>query len=173
MIAIFDRISIRMLIVGAGVFGGALALSPGVALAGGSECLLTSAGGAPAATACAPISEMAGVPMALPGPVAPLVPLALPPVPPVIPPVPLALPPAPPVPLLPPVSALAQPLPPVSALASPLLPPVPLADPAAGGLPLTAMSGVAGKGDSTGLPTSGAPAPGQPILPGPGASGGN
>lgn len=171
--AILDRISIRVLTVGAGVFGSALALSPGVALAGGAECLQTSAGGAPAATACAPIAEMAGVPMALPGPVAPLVPLALPPVAPALPPVPLALPPAPPVPLVPPVSALAQPLPPVSALASPLVPPVPLADPAAAGLPLTTLSDVAGKGDPTGLPASGAPVPGQPILPGPEASGAN
>ncbi|MEE9242450.1 MAG: hypothetical protein V3U55_00080, partial [Mycobacterium sp.] len=51
MIAVLDRLSIRVVAVGAGLSGIALALSPGVALAGGYDCLQTSAGGAPAATA--------------------------------------------------------------------------------------------------------------------------
>ena len=91
--AVFDRLSIRVAAVGAGLCGIALALSPGVAQAGGYDCLQTTAGEAPAAAgagvagagagaaACAPISEMSGVPI-LPGP-----PVAPPPViPPVAPP---------------------------------------------------------------------------------------
>ena len=79
MMAVFDRLSIRVAAVGAGLCGIALALSPGVAQAGGYDCLQTTAGEAPAAAgagvagagagaaACAPISEMSGVPI-LPGP---------------------------------------------------------------------------------------------------------
>lgn len=162
--AIFDRLSIRVAAVGAGLCGVALGLSPGVAQAGGSECLQNSSGEVMGAPACAPISEMAGIPMALPGPLAPppvVPPLAPPPIPPVVPP--LAPPPIPPVvpPLAPP------PVPPVVPPAAPL---VPLAG-AADGLPLSTMGGLAGKGDLTGPPPSGAPMPGQPIMPGPGASG--
>ena len=167
--AIFDRFSIRVVAVGAGLFGIALALSPGVALAGGSECLETSAGdpAAAAAAGCAPITGMSGVPMALPGPVpalAPVVPLAPPvPVVPLAPPVPVVPPLAPPVPV-----ANAVPLAPVAPLVPPVLAGAPVA-----GLPLSAMGGLAGKGDSTGAAPSGAPMPGEPILPGPGASGGH
>src|SRR6185295_12636918 len=96
--AIFDRFNIRLVAAGAGLCGIALALSPNVAAAplktGGYECLQTpaggvgvvdtavgAAGGVPTAAggaggvptaACvpsAPVSEMAGVPLALPGPV--------------------------------------------------------------------------------------------------------
>ncbi|MGB3355759.1 MAG: hypothetical protein WBB00_23770 [Mycobacterium sp.] len=170
--AVVDRLSIRVAAVGAGLCGIALALSPGLAQAGGYECLQTSAGEVPAgAVACAPISEMSGVPMALPGPLAPppvVPPLAPPPVPPVVPP--LAPPPVPPVvpPLAPP------PVPPVvPPLAPPPVPPVvpliPAGAAVADGLPLATMGGLAGKGDSTGPAPTGAPVPGQPIAPGPGA----
>ncbi|WP_237166453.1 hypothetical protein [Mycolicibacterium hippocampi] len=174
--AVFDRLSIRVTAVGAGLCGIALALSPGVAQAGGYECLQTSAGEVPAAgaVACAPISEMSGVPMALPGPLAPppvVPPLAPPPVvPPIVPP--LAPPPIPPVvpPLAPPpvVPPLAPP-PVVPPLAPPVAPLIPAAAPVAGGLPMSTMGGLAGKGDSTGPAPTGAPVPGQPITPGPGA----
>ncbi|ORB30524.1 hypothetical protein BST38_09500 [Mycolicibacterium parafortuitum] len=138
-VAIFDRLSIRAAAVGAGMCCVALGLSPAVAQAGGAECLQNSAGVDPAAaTVCAPITEMAGVPMALPGPLAP---------PPVVPPI---APPPPP--------------------AAPL---VPLAGAAADGLPLSSMGGLAGKGDLTGPAPSGAPLPGQPIMPGPGNSTGH
>ncbi|MCB1686424.1 MAG: hypothetical protein KDI31_18140, partial [Pseudomonadales bacterium] len=113
--AIFDRISIRVVAVGAGLCGIAFALSPGVALAGGYDCLETAAGEPAAAAACAPVTGMAGVPMALPGPlpvVAPALPLAPPvPVVPLVPPVPVP-PVAPPVPV-PPV-APPVPVPPVA-----------------------------------------------------------
>jgi len=88
----FDRFNITVVAVGAGLCGVALALSPQVAAAplitgGGYACVQTSSGdavgAAPAATeavgaaraagACGPasalLSDMAGVPMALPGPV--------------------------------------------------------------------------------------------------------
>ncbi len=42
--AVFDRLSIRVAAVGAGLCGIALALSPGVAQAGGYDCLQTTAG---------------------------------------------------------------------------------------------------------------------------------
>lgn len=157
--AIFDRIRIRVVATGAGLCSIAFALTPGVALAGGSECLEASAGDPAAAAACAPITGMAGVPMALPGPaLAPVVPVAPPvPVVPLVPPVP---------PLAPPVVPLAPPAPVAQAL--PLVPPV-LAGAPGGGLPLATMGGLAGKGDLTGSAPSGAPVSGQPILPGPGA----
>lgn len=157
--AIFDRFDLKVIAVG-GLCGVAIALSPGIAAAGGYECLQTSAGeagsapAAPAAPACAPVTEMAGVPMALPGP--PLAPPIVPPplVPPIVPP-----------PLVPPL------VPPV---VPPLAPPVPLAPigaPIAAGAPLaplTTMGGAAGgKGDSTGPAPAGAPVVGQPIAPGP------
>jgi hypothetical protein len=150
--AIFDRFDLKVIAVG-GLCGVAIALSPGIAAAGGYECLQTSAGEAgPAAAApiCAPVTEMAGVPMALPGP--PLVPPPL--VPPLVPP-PL-VPPLVPPPLVPPL------VPPV--------PIVPIGAPIAGAplAPLTTMGGAAGgKGDSTGPAPAGAPVAGQPIAPGP------
>ena len=140
--AIFDRFDLKVIAVG-GLCGVAIALSPGIAAAGGYECLQTSAGEAgPAAAApiCAPVTEMAGVPMALPGP--PLVPPPL--VPPLVPP-PL-VPPLVPPPLVPPL------VPPV--------PIVPIGAPIAGAplAPLTTMGGAAGgKGDSTGPAPVGAP----------------
>ena len=172
MMAVFDRLSIRVAAVGAGLCGIALALSPGVAQAGGYDCLQTTAGEAPAAAgagvagagagaaACAPISEMSGVPI-LPGPpVAPppvIPPVAPPPVvPPLLPPpVPPVVPPLLPPPVVPPV------VPPVAP--PPIIPPVAPLVPAAGavgGLPTSTMGGLAGKGDMTGPAPSGAPAPG-------------
>lgn len=153
---IFYRVNIAAA-VGAGLCGVAMALSPAAA-AGGYDCYETSAGTAPAAGACsAPLTDMSGVPMALPGPVpvAPPVPVVPPPlVPPLVPP-----------PLVPPV------VPPPMA-PPPLVPPVPIGAPVAagapvaGGAPLLEMSGT-GKGAPTGSLPDGAPAPGQPILPGP------
>lgn len=144
--------------VGAGLIGAAIgvaiALSP-TAFAGGYECVQSSTGqapaGAPGAPVCAPLTDMAGVPMALPGP-PPIAPPLVPPplVPPVVPP-----------PLVPPI------VPP------PLVPPVagaPIAGaPAVAGAPLTEMGGLAGKGkgDPARPPAPGAPVPGQPTPPGP------
>ncbi len=162
MITIFDRIGIKMVAVGAGLCGIALAFGTGQASAGGYECVETSAGEVPAAAgapACAPISAMAGVPMALPGPIPPI-PVVPPPV---IPPVPPLVPPIPPVPpLVPPI----PPVPPVVPVVPAGAPLVPMAGPVAG-LPLETMGGLAGKGDPIGPPPSGAPVAGQPISPGP------
>jgi hypothetical protein len=136
--------------------GVAIALSPSVAAAplttGGENCMYTSAGevGAVAPEACvpaaAPVADMAGIPMALPGPI-PVVPAApVIPVVPVIPAVPVA-----PVPLGAPIAAGA---------------------PVAAGAPLTELSGtVGGKGDPIAPPPDGAPVPGQPTPPGPVAGG--
>lgn len=152
--AIFDRFDLRVIAVG-GLCGVAIALSPGIAAAGGYECLQTSAGEAgpaPAAPVCAPVTEMAGVPMALPGP--PIVPPLVPP--PIVPP-----------PLVPPVPPLVPPIPPLV----PPVPIVPIGAPIAAGAPLaplTTMGGAAGgKGDPTGPAPAGAPVAGQPIAPGP------
>jgi len=155
--AIFDRVSIRVIAAGVGLCGIAIALTPGTAAAGGCEYQTAAGQPAPAApgAVCAPVTEMAGVPMALPGP--PLAPPIVPPplVPPIVPP-PL-VPPFPP-PLVPPI-------------VPPLAGPVPIGAPVAG-LPLTTMGGAAaGKGDPVGPAPSGAPVAGQPIAPGPGASG--
>jgi hypothetical protein len=156
---VFDRFNITVVAAGAGLCSVAMALSPHVAAAplvtGGEDyaCVESSAGelagGAPAAAPCAPasapVAEMAGVPMALPGPV----PIA-PPVP-VVPPVPLAAP----VPIAPPVPVIPVPAAPVVAA-----PPV--------GAPLTQMGGAGtGKGELTGPPPPGAPVSGEPIWPGP------
>lgn len=150
--------------VGAGLIGAAIgvaiALSP-TALAGGYECVAPSSGqapaGAPGAPACAPLTDMSGVPMALPGP-PPVAPPLVPP--PVVPP-PL-VPPLVPPPLVPPV------VPP------PLVPPVAGAPivggaPAVVGAPLTEMGGLAGKGkgDPSRPPAPGAPVAGKPTPPGP------
>jgi hypothetical protein len=105
---IFDRFNVRVIAAGAGLCGVAMALSPHVVAApmttGGYDCYSASAGevgaapAAPCAPASAPLADMAGVPMALPGPV-PVVPAAPPvPVVPLAPPVPV-VPVAPPVPL--------------------------------------------------------------------------
>jgi hypothetical protein len=161
--AMFDRLSIRVVAAGAGLCGAAIALSPDAAAAawvtGGYECIQTAAGevagAAPAPAACgpagAPLTDMAaGIPMALPGPipVAPPVPVV-----PIAPPVPV-VPAAPPIPVVP-IGA------PVGA---------PLGAPVAAGAPLIDMSGgYGGKGDPIEPSPAGAPAPGQPILPGPAA----
>ena len=146
------RVGIRAT-VGAGVFAAALALSPDVAAAplktGGYECIQDAAGGDPAAPFCAPIADMAGIPMALPGPL-PLGAAAVP-VPVAVPPVPVGVPPVP-----------------VGAGAVPLGAPFPLGAPLPVGAPIIDMSG--GKGAATGPAPAGAPAPGQPIAPGPAAS---
>jgi hypothetical protein len=157
---IFGRFNVRVVAAGAGLCWVATALSPHVAAAplptGGYECFSASAGevgAASAAAACgpasAPLADMAGVPMALPGPV------------PVVAPAPVAAP----VPLGAPVPAGA----PVGAPV-PVGAPLPVGAPVAGGAPLTDMSGMfGGKGDPTGPPPDGAPVSGQPILPGPGS----
>ena len=155
--AVFDRLGIRVAAVGAGLCGITMGFSPAVAHAGGSECIQTSAGEVPAAAApCAAVSEMSGVPMALPGPIPP--PMAPPVVPPVVPP-PLAPPP-----ISPAIPPLAPP-PVVPPVAPP--PVVPPAAAAAGGLPVATMGGLGGKGDLSGPAPIGAPVPGQPISPGP------
>lgn len=149
----FDRVNMRVVAAGVGLCAAALALSP-TAAAGGYECVETSAGTAPGAAAAAapcaplaaPVNEMAGVPMALPGPV-PVVPVA---------PVPLGAP----VPVGAPVP-LGAPVP-----IAPVAAPVPVAAPLPVGAPLVEMAGT-GKGDFVGPPAPGAPAPGQPIPPGP------
>jgi len=134
---IFDRFNVRIVAAGAGLCGIAVALSPHVVAAplttGGYECFQAAAGevggASPVADGCspagAPISDMAGIPMALPGPV----------------------------PAAAPVPAGA---------------PIPVVAPAPGGAPLIDMSGgYCGKGEPIGPLPDGAPASGQPILPGP------
>jgi hypothetical protein len=152
---VFDRFNIRVVAAAAGLCGVAVALSADVAAAplitGGSACVQTTAGEAggasPVAAMCssasAPLSDMAGIPMALPGPV------------PVVAPAPLGAP----APVGAPLGAPA----PVGA---------PLGAPAPVGAPLIDNSGVyGGKGQPTGPPPDGAPVSGQPILPGPAADG--
>ncbi|MDA4109711.1 hypothetical protein MHOL44478_20970 [Mycobacterium holsaticum DSM 44478] len=157
---VFDRGKITA-VVGAGLCGVAVALSP-TALAvpfktGGADCVETSAGQAPAPAAagvCLPLTDMAGVPMALPGPV-PVAPPVIPPplVPPVVPP-PLVPPPVVPPPVVPPLA------PPIAAAGAPIAPLAPVA-------PITEMAGAGGKGVVTGPAPAGAPVPGQPLAPGP------
>jgi hypothetical protein len=150
---VFGRCSIRVVVAGAGLCGVAFALSPTVEAApwatDGYACVQTSAGavgGAPAAPAClasAPLADMAGVPMALPGPI------------PAAPPIPV-VPPVPPIPLIPPV--------PVVPLGAPLA----AGAPVPAGAPLATMAGgFGGKGDPIAPPAVGSPVSGQPLLPGP------
>ena len=145
--AIFDRSNIRLVAAGAWLCVIAIALSPEVAAApaGGKECF---EGKGEVCTASAPLAGMAGIPMALPGPVpaAPAVPV---------------VPAAPPIPVIP----MAPPVPVVPAA------PVPAASPLAGGAGFTDVPGLGGKGAPTGPPPAGAPVPGQPIVPGPSAAG--
>ena len=145
--AIFDRSNIRLVAAGAWLCAIAIALSPEVAAAppGGNECF---EGKGEVCTASAPLAGMAGIPMALPGPV-PAAPAA--PVVPAAPPIPV-IPMAPPVPVVPAA-------------------PVPAAAPLAGGAGFTDVPGLGGKGAPTGPPPAGAPVPGQPIVPGPSAAG--
>jgi hypothetical protein len=160
-VTIFDRFNIGVVAAGAGLFGVAMALSPAVAAAplitGGQGCVQTTAGevgGAPpvagmCSPASAPVADMAGIPMALPGPV------------PVVAPVPLGAP-------VPVGAPVAGPVP----LGAPVPVGAPVVAPVAGGAPLTDMSGGFGaKGQPTGPLPDGAPMPGQPILPGPAADG--
>jgi hypothetical protein len=172
---IFDRFNIRVVAAGAGLCGVAMALSPDVAAAplptGGYACVQTTVGEAdgasPVAGVCspasAPLSDMAGIPLALPGPVPVGAPVAAP-VPvgaPVAAPVPVGAPVAAPVPVGAPVAAPV----PVGA-------PVPVVAPVPGGAALIDMAGgYGGKGQPTGPLPDGAPASGQPILPGPAADG--
>ncbi len=151
--AIFDRSNIRLVAAGAWLCVIAIALSPEVAAApaGGKECF---EGKGEVCTASAPLAGMAGIPMALPGPVpaAPAVPV---------------VPAAPPIPVVPaaPVLPMAPPVPVVPAA------PVPAAAPLAGGAGFTDVPGLGGKGAPTGPPPAGAPVPGQPLVPGPSAAG--
>jgi hypothetical protein len=145
--AIFDRSNIRLVAAGAWLCVIAIALSPEVAAAppGGNECF---EGKGEVCTASAPLAGMAGLPMALPGPVpaAPAVPV---------------VPAAPPIPVIP-----LAPVPVVPAAPAP----VPVAAPLAGGAGFTDVPG--GKGaPTTGPPPAGAPVPGQPVIPGPSTSG--
>ena len=152
----FKRVNIAAT-VGAGLCGVAIALSP-AASAGGYECVQSPTGeapaGVPAGAVCAPLADMAGVPMALPGPP----PIAPPLVPPVVPP-PL-VPPLVPPPLVPPVVPPPLALPVAGA-------PIVGGAPAVVGAPLTEMGGLAGKGEKIGPPAPGAPVPGQPTPAGP------
>lgn len=160
--AIFDRFNCGVVAAGAALCGVALVLSPVASavtprVTGGYECLNQQAGTADGA-ACAPaapLNEMAGVPLAAPGPVVP--PLAPP-----VPPVPVVPPPLVP-PLSPPVPPVVPPagVPPVAAA------PIAAAAGPAAGAPLLEMSGLGGKGQPTGPAPAGAPTPGQPALPGP------
>src|SRR3954469_9302784 len=148
--AIFDRSNIRLVAAGAWLCVIAIALSPEAAAAppGGNECF---EGKGEVCTASAPLAGMAGIPMALPGPVpaAPAVPV---------------IPAAPPIPVVP----MAPPVPVVPAAPAPL----PAAAPLAGGAGFTDVAVLGGKGaPTTGPPPAGAPVPGQPIIPGPSAAG--
>ena len=154
-------------VVSVGFCGAALAMIPNAAAAplktGGGYCIEDAAGaaGAPVAVAgaagapvlCAPVADMAGVPLAVPGPL-PLGAAAIgAPVPVVVPPVPVGVPPVP-------VGAAAgAPIP----VGAPILgAPVPI------GAPILDMAG--GKGAVTGPAPAGAPVAGQPIMPGPSGS---
>ena len=154
-------------VVSVGFCGAALAMIPNAAAAplktGGGYCIEDAAGaaGAPVAVAgaagapvlCAPVADMAGVPLAVPGPL-PLGAAAIgAPVPVVVPPVPVGVPPVP-------VGAAAgAPIP----VGAPILgAPVPI------GAPVLDMAG--GKGAVTGPAPAGAPVAGQPIMPGPSGS---
>ncbi|WP_372512639.1 hypothetical protein [Mycobacterium yunnanensis] len=164
---ILDRFTRGVVGAVAGLCGVAVAVSPGATAAplktGGYECLAPALGGsapAPAAApaaggaaACAPVGGMGGIPMGLPGP-PPVAP------PPVVPPV------APP-PIVPPIA----PPPIVPPIAPPIVPAAPLA-PAVGGMGgVGPAGGYGGKGDLILPADPGAPASGQPILPGPAARG--
>jgi hypothetical protein len=129
-----------------GPAAGAGAVAGGAPAAGGAG---TVAAGTPGAggICAAPMTDMSGVPMAVPGPLPVGAPV------PIVPPLPLA----PPVPIVPPV--------PVVPAGAPL---IALGGPAAAGeaaAPLIDMSGV--KDAPTGPAPTGGPAAGQPTRPGP------
>src|SRR5258707_14560567 len=99
---IFDRFNIRVVAAGAGLCGVAMALSPDVSAAplptGGYACVQTTAGeargGSPGAGVCtaasAPLSDIGGISLALPGPAS--VGAAVPAAPPLGSPVPVGAP---------------------------------------------------------------------------------
>ncbi|MEE6135659.1 hypothetical protein SKC41_04850 [Mycobacterium sp. 050128] len=172
---IFDRFNIGV-IASAGLCGAAIALSPDAAavpyMTGGGACMYGQSGeaGAPAAgpvgaggaagaaaPCAAPLTDMAGVPMVVPGP-------GIVPVPAGAPLIALG-PPIPPVPVVPPL---------------PFAPPVPIGAPLPLGAPLVALGGVADglpvaplidmsgvKDAPTGPAPTGGPVAGQPVSPGP------
>jgi hypothetical protein len=163
----FDRFSIGVFAIGAGLCGAAMVLSPDVAAAplitggciqgaagqaGGASPV--TAGGAPVADMCSPasasVSDMAGIPLALPGPVPVAAPI------PVVAPVPVAAP-------VPAVAPVAAPVPAVAPVAAPLSEGAPLID---------MSSDYGGKGQPTAAAPEGGPMPGQPTLPGPPSAGG-
>jgi len=153
---ILDRFNIGLVGAVAGLCGVAMAAGPVAAATpyktGGYDCVAPAAGGAaPGAggAVCAPeTGAMGGIPMGLPGPPPPIAP------PPVVPPIapPPIVPPLAPPPIVPPIVPAAAPL-----------------APAVGGM--GGLGGYGGKGDPILPPAAGAPAPGQPILPGPAARG--
>lgn len=166
---IFDRFNIGI-VASAGLCGAAIALSPDAAavpyMTGGGACMYgeagapaagpVGAGGAAGAAApcAAPLTDMAGVPMVVPGPGIVPVPAGAPLI---------AL--GPPVPVVPPL---------------PFAPPVPIGAPLPLGAPLVALGGVADglpvaplidmsgvKDAPTGPAPTGGPVAGQPVSPGP------
>jgi hypothetical protein len=142
--AFTDRFNTRTLVVGAGLCAAGIALCSAVAAAplASAECAPGALTGKECVAPAAAFAPMAGIPMALPGPV-PVIPAA--------PPLPV-VPAAPPVPLIP---------------AAPVVPVVPAAGaPVAAGA--SAVAGAyAGKGDPVGPLPAGAPMPGQPLPAGP------
>jgi hypothetical protein len=176
---IFDRFTIGV-VAGVGLCGAAIALSPDAAavpyMTGGGACMYGQAGeagapaagpvgaggavaaGGPAAACSAPLTDMAGIPMVVPGPGVVPIPAGAPLI---------ALgPPIPPVPLGAPLPLGAPPL--------PIGAPLPLGAPlvALGGVadgipvaPLIDMSGV--KDAPTGPAPTGGPVNGQRVSPGP------
>jgi hypothetical protein len=152
----FDRFKIRVVATTVGLCGLALTLSPAASAnsmytGGGYACLQSAAGevsgvpagAAPVCAAAAPVADMAGVPMALPGP------LPAGPAVPVVPALPMA--PALPLPIAPVVPAAGAPL---------------AAAPAPVGAPIVDMLGQGKEHPVTTVP-DGAPKQGQPIAPGP------
>jgi hypothetical protein len=150
--ASFDRNKIGRVAAGAGLCVIAILVSPQVAAAPPNECVQ---GKGEVCAPVAPLTDMAGIPMALPGPVpaAPVIPAA-----PVVPAAPV-IPAAPVLPAAPVIPA------------APVVPAAPLV-PAAGPLaPVAPLIPYAGKGDPVSPPPAGAPIPGQPVKPGPSAAG--
>ena len=145
--AFMNRFTTRTLVVSAGLCATGIALCTAVAAAppATAECAPGTPAGKECGAPAAAFAPMAGVPMALPGPVpAPAAPVPV-------------IPAAPPLPVIP-----AAPVPVVPAGA-----PV-AAAPVAGGAPVVDMAGgFAGKGDPVVPPAAGAPVAGQPLPAGP------
>ncbi|OMC55311.1 hypothetical protein A5747_13965 [Mycobacterium sp. IS-836] len=175
-----ERFSIKV-VASAGLCGAAIALSPDAAAAplitGGHACTQQQAGEVPAAvggpaeaaggpvlaaggsvveTCAAPLTDMSGVPLVVPGPVgAPIVPV----VPAGVPLLPGPLP----LPLGAPVAPVVPAGAPLIALGGPVAAGAPVDGVAAA--PILDMSGV--KDAPTGPAPTGGPVPGQPVMPGP------